>query len=70
GKPVYQPNGKVSKIKIKMGPAKFADGTPQDLYFPPGHPKAGHFKGMNIILQEHGINTSHTRLCECPSFKC
>jgi hypothetical protein len=70
GKPVYHSDGKLSKVKVRMGPAKFADGSPQDLYFPEGHPKAGYFKGMDIILQEHGIDTSHVKFCECTSFKC
>lgn len=38
GKPVYGPDGKVLKVKIHMADAKFANGTPQELYFPQGHP--------------------------------
>ena len=52
GKAVYGPDGKVLKTKIWMKDATFADGTPQSLYFEPGHPKAGLFKGMEVILQE------------------
>ncbi|EGO02445.1 hypothetical protein SERLA73DRAFT_119704 [Serpula lacrymans var. lacrymans S7.3] len=55
GKPVYSPNGKPSKTKVHMEGATFADGTKQSLYFEPGHPQAGFFKGMAIILSKHGF---------------
>jgi hypothetical protein len=32
-KPIYTPDRKVLKTKIQMHGAKFADGTPQSLYF-------------------------------------
>ena len=38
-----------------MGDATFADGNPQPLYFPPGHERAGVFKGMARILEEQGF---------------
>ena len=38
GKVVYGPDGKVIKVKICLADATFANGTPQMLYFPPGHP--------------------------------
>ena len=41
GKPVYDSTGHVRKHKIPMTGATFADGSPQSLYFPPGHPRAG-----------------------------
>jgi len=49
-KPVYCTDGKVMKTKIRMADATFVDGTPQQLYFPKGHPQAGVFKGMSILL--------------------
>ncbi|CAE6475038.1 unnamed protein product [Rhizoctonia solani] len=39
------------KHKIRMGDAKFADGTPQPLYYPPDHPdNPDEFKGIAQIL--------------------
>ncbi|KAJ7199473.1 hypothetical protein GGX14DRAFT_373116 [Mycena pura] len=63
------------KSKIRMRDAKFADGTPQALYFPRGHPKAGIFKGMRVLIQERrdrGANLPDpTKLhAECKNFKC
>ena len=52
GKPVYGPNRKVIKTKIYMTDGRLAIRTPQPLYFPQGHPQAGAFKGILIILQE------------------
>lgn len=70
GKISYAPNGKPEKIKIHMGDARLANGTPQPLYFPPGHTRAGVFKGMAVILEEHGfVNMSQLR-AECKGFKC
>ena len=51
GKPIYGPNGKLLKHKIKMHNANFEDGTPQSLYFELGL-STGLFKGMLVILQE------------------
>jgi hypothetical protein len=50
GKTEYQLDGKPMKIKIRMADARFADGTPQPLYFPEGHKRASVFKGMAVIL--------------------
>ena len=55
GKPVYGPDGKVLKQMVRMADGQFADGTCQGFYFPPGHPRAGIFKGMAIILEERGF---------------
>jgi hypothetical protein len=55
GKPIYTPDGKILKTKIQMQDATFADGTKQSLYFPLGHAKEGLFKGMEVILKEHGV---------------
>ena len=68
GKPVYSRTGSVLK-KVPMTGAHFADGTPQSLYFPPNHPRAGVFKGMELILQERGIKASHLK-AQCLNFKC
>ena len=70
GKPVYGPDGKVVKIKIRMADATFADRTPQVLYFPPGHPRAGVFKGMSVILQERGLLKEANLKAQCKDFKC
>ncbi|CDO74299.1 hypothetical protein BN946_scf184839.g4 [Trametes cinnabarina] len=55
GKPVYGPDGKVLKMKIQMGDAQFIDGSPQPLYFPPEHPRAGVFKGMAMQTAGSGL---------------
>src|SRR4051794_33611186 len=52
GQQIYGPDGKPCKIKVKMRDGTFADGLPQPLYFPEGHPHAGVFKGMAVILEE------------------
>jgi hypothetical protein len=51
-KPICNPDGSHQKVKIKMGNTQFTDGTPQPLYFPKGHARAGTFKGMVMILEE------------------
>ncbi len=70
GKPVYGPNRKVVKIKIHMADATFANRTPQNLYFPPGHSQAGVFKGMSTILQERGLLKEANLKAQCKDFKC
>jgi hypothetical protein len=71
GKAVYGPDGKVLKTKIRMEDATFADGTAQSLYFEPGHPKAGLFKGMEVILQERGLIMESKLKAQCNSkFQC
>ncbi|KAH9921098.1 uncharacterized protein B0H18DRAFT_956715 [Fomitopsis serialis] len=77
GKLVHGTDGKPLKHHIKMGDAKFADGSMQHLYYPdtfPEHPElAGKFKGMAQLLIERypkqrteimGLRT------ECPKFNC
>ncbi len=54
GKIIHKPDGKPEKVKIRMRDAQFEDGTPQSLYYPPGHEREGVFKGMAIILEERG----------------
>ena len=71
GKPIDTPDGKILKTKIQMHGAKFADGTPQSLYFPDGHEKAGLFKGMAVILQEHSLIAESNLKTQCNSkFQC
>jgi hypothetical protein len=38
GKPVYGPDGKLLKTTVRMVDGEFADGTPQEFYYPVGHP--------------------------------
>lgn len=52
GRQVYAPNGTKLKKKVQMAPGTLPNGEPQSLYFPEGHPRAGIFKGMAMILQE------------------
>src|SRR5882757_7929300 len=57
--------------KIKMADGQFADGTPQPLYFPEGHPQAGIFKGMAKILEERGYQNASKLHAQCgKSFQC
>jgi len=58
GKPVYGPDGKILKQKIRMRNGWFRNGTEQEFYYPDGHPKAGLFKGMAQILTECGYDVS------------
>jgi len=69
GNLVHGTDGKVLKVRVNMGDAKFADGSPQKLYFPAGHERASIFKGMAMLLQEHGFDTSKLR-AQCKEFKC
>jgi hypothetical protein len=70
GKPVYGSDGKILKMKIQMEDAMFADSTKQVLYFEPGHPKAGLFKGMAVILEERGLIDESKLRAQCKNFKC
>jgi hypothetical protein len=47
---VHGTDGMVLKMQVRMTNAKFADGTPQCLYWPDGHECTGIFKGMAAIL--------------------
>lgn len=67
---VHDSHGKPQKMRINMGPAKFADGTRQDLYWPAGHERAGVFKGMAAILEERGFGNMNSTRAECLKFKC
>jgi hypothetical protein len=70
GKVVYGPDRKVLKKKIPMCDAVFHDGSPQPLYFPPGHKLAGVFKGMHVILEERGYQNVEKLRAKCPKFQC
>jgi hypothetical protein len=50
--------------------SKKAKGDIQPLYFPDGHEKAGHFKGMAQILVERGYANAPHLPVECREFKC
>ncbi|GLB43911.1 hypothetical protein LshimejAT787_1500950 [Lyophyllum shimeji] len=62
GKPRRDEDGKYLKKKIPMRNGKFADGTVQEFYFPEGHPLAGLFKGMALILTERGYDVSRKKV--------
>jgi len=71
GKPVYGADGKVLKKTVKMGDGRFADGSPQSLYFPDDDEKhPGKFKGMANILAEQGFAHTSRIQAECPKFGC
>jgi hypothetical protein len=72
-KQIYGPDRKPVKEKVNMANGTFHDGSPQDFYFSEGHPEAGHFKGMAIILEECGYlgcTGLKGKWAECPKFKC
>ena len=70
GKPIPVPDGKSKKKIIRMGPAYFENGQHQDVYFPEGHPHAGVFNGMAIILEERRYIWASDLHAECKKFKC
>jgi len=56
---------------LKMHPARFSDGSPQNLYYPENHPTMpGWFKGMQRIIEEHGLWPEHGLPSQCLGFKC
>ncbi|KAF8809148.1 hypothetical protein BYT27DRAFT_7222690 [Phlegmacium glaucopus] len=71
GKPVYKPDCTPEKIKIRMKDGQLPNGESQSFYFPEGHPRAGIFKGMAVILEERGFGEAICRRrAECKNFKC
>ncbi len=71
GKQVYNSDGKPAKKTIKMGPGTMPDGSLQDFYFPEGHPRAGVFKGMSVILAERGLVEESKLKAQCnDKFQC
>jgi hypothetical protein len=70
GKPICKPDGTSEKVKIRMKDGQLPSGEPQSFYFPEGHPRAGIFKGMALILQERGFGDMSKMQAECKGFKC
>ena len=73
GKSIYGPDRKPIKEKVKMENSTFQDGREQKFYFPEGHPQAGLFKGMAVILKERGYTGctgTKGKPAECAKFKC
>jgi hypothetical protein len=70
GKPVYGTDGKIVKTTICMSDATLPNGLPQSLYFPQGHPRAGVFKGMAVILAERGLVKEAGLNANCKKFQC
>jgi hypothetical protein len=71
GKVIYGADGKPAKMKICMSDGTFEDGSPQSFYFPEGHARAGAFKGMVVILEEHSYGDMSKIQVECmPNFAC
>lgn len=73
GKPIYGPDRKPIKEKVGMANGTFRDGHEQEFYFLEGHPQAGFFKGMALILEEHGYTGctgTKGKPAECAKFKC
>ena len=64
GKIVYGPDGKLLKTKIQMADGQF-NGQRQCFYFEEGHPQAGVFKGMAVILQEWGYTNAMSLWAQC-----
>ena len=69
GRQKYASDGTKLMKKVQMAPGTLPNGEPQPLYFPEGHPRAGTFKGMTVILQERGLLRENLR-AQCPGFKC
>ena len=71
GKLVYGADGKVLKKKVRMGDGRFANGSPQSLYFADNDKEhSGKFKGMATILAEQGFKNTSKIQAECVGFKC
>lgn len=70
GKPVCKPDSTHEKIKICIKDGQMQNGQPQTLYFPEGHPHAGIFKGMAVILQERGLSDMSNKPAQCKKFAC
>ena len=70
GNIIYSQDGKPKKVFRCMTDAHLPNGEPQPLYFPEGHPRAGIFKGMSVILEERGLVAESKLRAECKGFKC
>jgi hypothetical protein len=67
---VHGHDSQVQKMRVNMCNTRFADRSPQSLYFPESHPHPGVFKGMAVILEECGFTDAHKLRYECPKFQC
>jgi hypothetical protein len=65
GKPVYLPNGKPKKMRVKMGPGRFTDRTVHVFY-----DAADWFKGMTGLLMERGLTEEAKLNAQCKDFRC
>ena len=70
GNIVHGIDGKPLKVKIKMGHGYLSNSVPQEFYFPEGHPHAGVFKVMAVILEERGYTWARDLRAECLKLKC
>jgi hypothetical protein len=70
GKNIYGPNGKLLKVKIRMGHGTLKDGSSQVFYFLNNHPQAGVFKGMAKTLEKCGYGDMSKIHAKCTGFKC
>jgi len=70
GKPICKSDGTHEKMKIRMKDGQLPNSQPQPLYFPEGHPRAGTFKGMAIILEERGFGDMSKKRAQCKNFAC
>ena len=70
GCPVYGPDRKKLKKRVRMADGVLPNGEAQSLYFPEGHPQAGMFKGMAVILIERGFVKEAGLKAQCKDFKC
>lgn len=70
GRAVYGPDRKKLKKRVRMADGVLPNGQLQSLYFPEGHPQAGIFKGMAVILMERGFIKEAGLKAQCKGFKC
>jgi hypothetical protein len=70
GKSVHQPDGVVLEHNVQMSSGKYADGTPQSLYYDESHEHVGVFKGMGVILEERGFEGALRIRAQCPKSQC
>jgi len=69
GRPIKKADGTVEKTKVRIADTKY-NGQVQSFYFPEGHPRAGVFKGMQVILEERGHHEIARKNAQCKDFKC
>jgi hypothetical protein len=70
GRPEHNRDGTVRKERVCMADTQLKDGSPQRLYYPPDHPRAGVFRGMVELLEERGYRGVRNLRFECKDFKC